>query len=115
MWDTVAEYCCNDVIATEAVWNARKADFIAREVLADVAGMTINDTTNSLTTRIIFGTNRHPQNQFNYRDMGDTRTIIREEHSIGSFDVDPVYTVFAEEGKPIFPLSAYSIPILHQM
>ena len=46
MWQKVAEYCDNDVIATEAVFNARKADFIAREILADVAGMTVNDTTN---------------------------------------------------------------------
>lgn len=49
-WEQVAEYCDNDVIATEAVFNARQADFIAREILADVAGMTVNDTTNSLTT-----------------------------------------------------------------
>ena len=70
LWAKVAEYCDNDVIATEAVFNARKADFIAREILADVAGMTVNDTTNSLTTRIIFGKNRKPQDQFNYRDMG---------------------------------------------
>ena len=73
MWQKVAEYCDNDVIATEAVFNARKADFVAREILADVAGMTVNDTTNSLTTRIIFGGNKRPQDQFNYRNMGDTR------------------------------------------
>lgn len=70
MWTKVAEYCDNDVIATEAVFNARKADFTARQILADVAGMSVNDTTNSLTTRIIFGNNRKPQDQFNYRDMG---------------------------------------------
>lgn len=61
MWEKVAEYCANDVLATEAVFNARKADFVAREILADIAGMSLNDTTNSLTTRIIFGTERHPK------------------------------------------------------
>lgn len=61
MWARVAEYCDNDVLATEAVFNARKADFLAREILADVAGMTVNDTTNSLTTRIIFGREKEPQ------------------------------------------------------
>lgn len=61
LWDKVAEYCTNDVVATEAVWNARHADFIAREILAEIAGMTLNDTTNSLTTKIIFGGERHPQ------------------------------------------------------
>lgn len=68
-WIKVAEYCDNDVLAIEAVFNARKADFTARQILADVAGMSVNDTTNALTTRIIFGNNRKPQDQFNYRDM----------------------------------------------
>ena len=61
MWDKVAEYCDNDVIATEATFNHLKGDFIAREILADIAGMTVNDTTNSLTTRIIFGKERRPE------------------------------------------------------
>ena len=60
LWPKVAEYCDNDVIATEAVFDARKADFIAREILADIAGGSVNDTTNSLTTKIIFGNERHP-------------------------------------------------------
>ena len=59
-WVEVAEYCDNDVIATEAVFNELKGDFMAREILADLAGMTVNDTTNNLTTRIIFGKERHP-------------------------------------------------------
>lgn len=60
-WIEVAEYCDNDVIATEAVFNHLKGDFTARQILADLAGMTVNDTTNTLTTRIIFGKERHPQ------------------------------------------------------
>ena len=84
MWTKVAEYCDNDVIATEAVFNARKADFTAREILADVAGMTVNDTTNSLTTRIIFGNNKHPQDRFNYRFMGKTTD------EIGHLDIGPM-------------------------
>ena len=61
LWVKVAEYCDNDVIATEAVFEKLKGDFTARKILADLAGMTVNDTTNSLTTRIIFGKERHPQ------------------------------------------------------
>lgn len=95
MWTKVAEYCDNDVIATEAVFNARKADFTARQILADVAGMTVNDTTNSLTTRIIFGNNRKPQDKFNYRNMGDDFVFYD-----GS---DDEFTVFNEDGKPVFP------------
>lgn len=96
MWIKVAEYCDNDVLATEAVFNARKSDFTARQVLADVAGMTVNDTTNTLTTRIIFGSNRKPQNQFNYRDMGvDELPFGQEEENF--------YNCFNEEGQPEFP------------
>ncbi len=68
-FEMVADYCVNDVIATEKAFEYLKADWTARQILADLAGMTVNDTTNSLTTRIIFGTNRHPQGEFNYRDM----------------------------------------------
>ena len=96
LWTKVAEYCDNDVLATEAVFNARKSDFTARQVLADVAGMTVNDTTNTLTTRIIFGNNRKPQDQFNYRDMGiDELPFGKEEENF--------YNVFNEDGKPEFP------------
>ena len=59
-WVEVAEYCDNDVIATEAVFNALQGDFTARKILAELAGMTVNDTTNTLTTRIIFGKEKHP-------------------------------------------------------
>ena len=108
MWTKVAEYCDNDVIATEAVFNARKADFTARQILADVAGMTVNDTTNSLTTKIIFGNNRKPQDQFNYRFMGEvtpdcepwtiTEDIVLYDH-LG----DENFTLFNKDGKPVFP------------
>ena len=68
-WVEVAEYCDNDVLATEAVFNHLQADWTARQILADLAGMSVNDTTNSLTTAIIFGNNKNPQNEFCYRDM----------------------------------------------
>ena len=68
-WPEVAAYCDNDVIATEAVFNHLAGDFKAREILADIAGMKVNDTTNSLTTRIIFGDDPNPQRQFNYPDL----------------------------------------------
>lgn len=61
LWQKVAEYCDNDVIATEAVFHHLKGDWTAREILADIAGMSVNDTTNTLTTRIIFGNERKPE------------------------------------------------------
>jgi energy-coupling factor transporter ATP-binding protein EcfA2 len=70
MWVKVAEYCDNDVIATEAVFEHLKGDFTARKILAELAGMTVNDTTNSLTTRIIFGKERKPE--LVYTDLSET-------------------------------------------
>ena len=61
LWTTVADYCINDVTATESVFTYLKGDWIARQILADLAGMSVNSTTNSLTTRIIFGKERHPK------------------------------------------------------
>lgn len=68
-WSKVAEYCDNDVISTEAVFNHLHGDFKAREILADIAGMTVNDSTNSLTTRIIFGNEKKPQ--LNWYDLAE--------------------------------------------
>lgn len=107
-WETVAEYCDNDVLATEAVFNARKADWTARQILAKVAGMKVNTPTNTLTTRIIFGSDRNPQTTFNYRDMGDSDAVdilktkeLIEKNCPGE-DVGE-FTVFDSKGRPIFP------------
>ena len=107
LWPKVAEYCDNDVIATEAVFNKRYSDFIAREILADVAGMTVNDTTNTLTTKIIFENDREPQKEFNYRNMGDTNQDLYRftiNAKLELFDnLGDEYTVFDSEGRPVFP------------
>ena len=41
--------------------------------------MTVNDTTNSLTTRIIFGTNRKPQSEFHYRNLAEPVESLDKE------------------------------------
>lgn len=70
-WLLVAEYCDNDVRATEAAFEYLSADWAARQILADLAEMSVNDTTNTLSTRIIFGNNKKPQSAFIYRNMAD--------------------------------------------
>lgn len=70
-WDTVVEYCVNDVITTEAVFENRKADFVARQILADISGLSVNDTTQKHTAKIIFGEDRNPQSEFEYVDLGE--------------------------------------------
>lgn len=67
--DKVVEYCKNDVRATKAVFLDRKQDYVARQILADLSGLTINDTTQRHTARIIFGTDRNPQASFLHADL----------------------------------------------
>lgn len=69
MWLKVAEYCDDDVLATEAVFNHLSADWDTRVILSEIAGKTVNDSTNALTTAIVFDGNKAPQKEFNYRDL----------------------------------------------
>lgn len=68
-WDRVVEYCANDVRTTEQVFASRKADFTAREILAELSGLTVNDTTQKHTAQIIFGDDKNPQASFVYTDL----------------------------------------------
>ncbi len=77
-WDEVADYCANDVLATEEVFDATQEDFMAREILSTAANKlcpsiksTVNDTTNQLTTRVIFRGVKNPQEQFVYTDLSE--------------------------------------------
>lgn len=70
-WTEVAEYCDDDVIATEAVFDHLKGDWTARQILADLSGGSFNDTTNTLTTKFIFGNERKPQKHFRYRNLAE--------------------------------------------
>lgn len=77
--DTVVEYCCNDVVATEKVFEDRKQDYVARRILTDLSDLAINDTTQKHTARIIFGKDRNPQASFVY-------THLKEEFPGYTFD-----------------------------
>jgi energy-coupling factor transporter ATP-binding protein EcfA2 len=68
-WKKVVEYCVNDVVAEEAVFQDRRQDFVARQILAELSGLTINHTTQQHTARIIFGSDRYPQRSFVYTDL----------------------------------------------
>ena len=99
MWSKVAEYCDNDVIATRAVFKAREADFIGRQILAAITGMTVNDSTNSLTTRLIFGEDRNPQIFFNYRDL--SKPVRPSEETFALYGNGP-FRIFNKNGDPIY-------------
>ena len=107
LWTKVAEYCDNDVIATEAAFHYLSADWTARQILADLAGMSVNDTTNTLTTKIIFGNNRKPQDQFHYRNLAEPVHVMDEDMRDFLQDACPemVTVTHGEAGSllPYFP------------
>lgn len=67
----VLEYNQHDLDATEAVWNARQADFKARQILAELSGLTVNDTTQRHTAQIVFEGDRYASKQFVYTDLSE--------------------------------------------
>lgn len=106
MWNKVADYCENDVLATEEAFKYLNSDWVARQILADIAGGSVNDTTNQLSTRFIFEGNKNPQSQFNYRFMGDPNVKTHRSPVIGNTvysNIGDEYTVFDEFDRPIFP------------
>lgn len=67
----VVDYCCNDVNALEAVFNHCKQDFVARQALADLSGLTVNHSTRNHAIRIMFGKEQKPQKDFVYTDLSE--------------------------------------------
>lgn len=106
-WIEVAEYCDNDVIATEAVFDANQADFVARKIQVDLVKLmhdlndvSVNDTTNALSGKIIFGRNTKPQSQFNWRNLAEPVGSDRYEEYRRKFGPDYKFRVFNDEGLP---------------
>jgi hypothetical protein len=107
LWTKVAEYCDNDVIATEAVFDARQADFIARKIQVDLVklmhgidNVSVNDTTNTLSGKIIFGRNTKPQSQFNWRNLALPVGSDQYEEYRQKFGPNYRFRVFNAEGLP---------------
>lgn len=70
LWDKLGDYCCNDVAATEAVWDyVEGTDWKARQILADLSGLTVNNSTNQHTAQIILGDDKNAASQFVYTDL----------------------------------------------
>lgn len=101
----VSEYCDWDVLATEAVFEANQGDWLARKALAKIAGMSVNDTTNALSTRIIFGREQNPNGKsgtvFNWRDLSQPVHYSRYEEMCERYERTD-FRVFDEFGEPTF-------------
>lgn len=59
-WKEVADYCANDVLATEQVYLKCQSDFSARLLLSELSGLPVIDTNRQHITRIIFGKEKKP-------------------------------------------------------
>lgn len=69
LWPKLAEYCENDVLATEAVFEATQEDFKAREIMCELTDMPLITTTNQLSAVYIFGNIKEPWHEFVYPDL----------------------------------------------
>ena len=99
LWEKVMDYCVNDVVATKATFHALEADFVAREILADISGLTVNHTTNQHTTKIIFGDDPKPQVQFVYTDL----STLFPGYEYDARGIDPKrYSGKVVQGKSIY-------------
>lgn len=99
--DTVVEYCVNDVDATEKLFDAIYADYVAREILATIAKGSMNATNNQLTAKFIFGDDPRPQDKFNYVHLN--KLFPGYEYSFGKstyrgFETGEGGFVYAEPG-----------------
>ena len=101
LWEKVADYCGNDVDATEATFHARKQDFVARLILSDLSGLTPNDTTQMHTAKIIFGNDKTPQDKFVYTDLSKEFPGYKYENGKSTYrgvEVGEGGRVYAEPG-----------------
>lgn len=71
LWDTVADYCGNDVLSTEAVFDHLSGDWAARQILSELSGLSLNDTTNNHTQKIVFGNDRDTKSKLVYTDLSE--------------------------------------------
>lgn len=61
LWKKVGEYCKWDVTATKALFHYKPivSDWIGRQILAEISGLTVNHSNNDHSIAIIFGDNKN--------------------------------------------------------
>ena len=113
LWETVADYCCNDVLATELTFENRYGDYEARKILCALANIfckriksCYNDTTNTLTGRIMFGDDKEPQKEFIYTDLATGEQFAMDGSRVepeGTFDICNAFPGYEfKDGKNMY-------------
>lgn len=100
-WERVAEYCKNDVIATEAVFNATQGDYKARGILAALSGLSMNATTNQHTIQIVFEGDKNTEDELVYTDLSIMFPGYKYEYGKSTYrgeEVSEGGQIYAETG-----------------
>lgn len=100
-WEEIGDYCTNDVIATEAVFNSRSADWNARKLLAKLSGLSVNDKTQSHAAKIIFNGDKNPQKEFVYTDLSTIfpgYKFVNGKSTLNGVPISEGGNVYAEPG-----------------
>lgn len=71
LWKRVGEYCVNDVEATIETFEATYQDYVARKIIAELSGLSINATTTQHAAKFLFGDDPRPQDKFIYTDLSE--------------------------------------------
>lgn len=100
--EEVVDYNRKDVAATKRVWEANQPDFLAREILSKLSGLPVNASNNEHTTKIIFGNDKNPQSEFNYRNLGE---LHDDDYTVDGDE----FTRFNASGQPVFPGYTFDI------
>jgi len=116
-WERLAQYCENDVLATEAYFLSKEwqADFKARKILAALTGMTVNDSTNNLTAQLIFGDVKEPWHEFNYPNLKEEFPEYEFKNGksyYGDVQIGEGGRVYAEEGE-YYKVITYDVSGMH--
>jgi hypothetical protein len=80
-WERVAEYCANDVLTMKPVREHLKQDFVARQILAELSGLTVNDTTQKHTAKIVFEGDKNAVDKFVYTDLSEEFPDYKYEYN----------------------------------
>jgi len=115
MIDKVVEYCVNDVEGTERVFADREQDFVARQILASLSGLTVNDPTQRHTAKIIFGNDRDAKQSFVYTDLREMFPGYSFELGKSTYKGEEVGEggyVYAEEGM-YFNVAVLDVASMH--
>ena len=100
LWPRVMEYCGNDVLASEAVFDATQDDFAVRKIIATLSGLKIIDPNRLHIIKILVGDDKNPD--LVYTDLATGKQYIKGKY-IGTSEKNcfPGYEyVVDENGTP---------------